>query len=142
MSWHDALLPGDLRGRRSARDWAVDVVMWLIAVVVGVAVFADSAGRHSAVMALADLTLGLVSLAALWWRRSRPDRVGVLATAAAIVSACAAGPALIAGFNVALRGSRRGILAVVGLSAISAFASPRSIPPATPTPPTSSSARC
>ena len=121
--WQNALLPGELRenpdGRRSMRDWIVDVLMFLIAVGVGILVFADTEDAHGELAALGDLVAGVVALIALGWRRSRPTAVGVFTTALAVVSAFAAGPALIAGFNIALRGSRRGILAVVGASGVS-----------------------
>ena len=54
----------------------------------------------------------------LWWRRSHPDEIGIATTIVSAVSAAAGGPALIAAFNVALRGSRGGIRAVVLLSLI------------------------
>ncbi|MDX6677558.1 MAG: hypothetical protein QOE31_1610 [Solirubrobacteraceae bacterium] len=121
--WHNALLPGALRenpdGRRSARDWLVDILMLLIAVGVGLFVLLDSWSEHGQAMALVDIALGVVSLVALWWRRSHPAAVGVLTAAASVISGLAGGPALIAGFNVALRGSRRAILAVVALTAVS-----------------------
>src|SRR4051794_4652866 len=112
--WHDTLLPGDLRdgdaGRRSARDWLVDVAMWLIAAAIGLAAFAPTASHHGPALGLLDFGLGVVALVALWWRRSRPGAVGALAAGASIVSAWAGGAAVIAGFNVALRGARREIL--------------------------------
>jgi hypothetical protein len=56
---HDALLPGELRddprGRRSARDWVVDVVMYLIAVGVGLAVLLDTWKLHGHWMAGLDI---------------------------------------------------------------------------------------
>jgi signal transduction histidine kinase len=132
--WHDALLPGELRdgptGRRSARDWLVDVLMYVIAVGVGVVVLADSWEQHSDWMLLLDVGLGLAALVLLWWRRARPTAVGVATAAASIVSGLAAGPALLGAFNVALRGSRRGILAVVGVTALVVVLFPLIYPPA------------
>ncbi len=126
--WHHALLPGALRdhpdGRRSARDWLVDVAMLVIAVTVGVLLLMDTWSEHGDAMAFVDIALGVVSVVALWWRRSHPAAVGVLTTAASVIAAGAGGPALIAGFNVALRGSRRAILAVLALTAASTFAFP------------------
>jgi signal transduction histidine kinase len=120
--WHDALLPGELRddpkGRRSARDWLVDVVMYLVAAGVGIAVLLDSWKQHGDWALLLDIALGLAAFVPLWWRRARPNAVGAITAAASIVSGLAAGPALLGAFNVALRGSRRGILVVVGLSAV------------------------
>ena len=53
---------------------------------------------------------------AIWFRRSHPLAVGVIAGAMSLVSGVAGGPALVALFNVAVRGSRRAILAVVALA--------------------------
>jgi len=126
--WHQPLLPGELRenpdGRRSARDWIVDVLMYVIAVGVGAGVLADSWEEHGETMVFVDIGLGIACLIAIWWRRSHPALVGVLTTAAGIVSGLAAGSALIAGFNVALRGSFRAILAVLGVTACSIFIFP------------------
>jgi signal transduction histidine kinase len=126
--WHHALLPGALReqpdGRRSARDWLVDLLMLVIAVGVGLFVLLEAWSEHGAALGLVDIALGVAALVALWWRRSHPGVVGALATAASVVSGLAAGPALIAGFNVALRGSRRAILAVVALTAVSTLVFP------------------
>jgi signal transduction histidine kinase len=131
--WHDALLPGELRddpkGRRSARDWLVDVLMYLIAVGVGIAVLLDTWKQHGDWALLLDIALGLAAFVALWWRRARPDAVGAITAAASIVSGLAAGPALLGAFNVALRGSRRGILAVVGLSGAVVVLFPLIYPP-------------
>jgi signal transduction histidine kinase len=126
--WHNALLPGALRenpdGRRSARDWLVDIGMLAIALGVGLFVLLDSWSEHGQAMALVDIAFGVVALVALWWRRSHPAAVGVLTAAASVISGLAGGPALIAGFNVALRGSRRAILAVVALTAVSILVFP------------------
>lgn len=126
--WHHALLPGALRehhdGRRSARDWLVDAAMLAIAVGVGLFVLLDSWSEHGQAMALVDIALGAASLVALWWRRSHPAAVGVLTAAASVISGLAGGPALVAGFNVALRGSRRAILAVIAFTAMSILVFP------------------
>jgi signal transduction histidine kinase len=131
--WHNPLLPGDLRdnpdGSRSARDWVVDIVMYLIAFGVGIAVAADTWDEHGHLMMLVDIVLGVACLILLWWRRSRPGRIGVLTAAASIVSAFAAGPALVAGFNVALRGTRREIGAVVAVTAAAIVLFPVVYPP-------------
>jgi signal transduction histidine kinase len=131
--WHNPLLPGELRenpdGRRSARDWVVDALMYLIAIGVGIAVAVDTWDVHGELMMLVDLGLGVACLIALWWRRSHPGRIGVLTAAASIVSGLAAGPALVAGFNVALRGTRREIGAVVAATAAAIVLFPLVYPP-------------
>jgi signal transduction histidine kinase len=120
--WHNALLPGELGehpdGRRSLRDWLVDALMLLIALGLSAAVLGETEDSHSESLMAVDLLLGVVCFVALWWRRSHPGTVGVLTVAASLISAAAAGPATVATFNVALRGSRRALLAVVALSAI------------------------
>jgi signal transduction histidine kinase len=131
--WHNPLLPGELRehpdGRRSARDWVVDVLMYLIAIGIGIAVAVDTWDVHGELMMLIDLVLGVACLIALWWRRSYPGGIGVLTAAASIVSGLAAGPALVAGFNVALRGTRREIVAVVAVTAAAIVLFPVVYPP-------------
>jgi signal transduction histidine kinase len=120
--WENALLPGELRehsdGSRSARDWIVDALMYIIAITVGALALADTWDEHSDVMVSVDIALGVIALVALWWRRSHPGEVAVLITAFSAISGAAAGPGIIAGFNVALRGTRSEILTVVGVTVI------------------------
>jgi signal transduction histidine kinase len=120
--WHNALLPGELGdnpdGRRSARDWIVDVLMAIVAIVVGALVLADTWGEHSDAMAAIDIVLGVVALVSLWWRRSHPAAVGLLTATLSAISGAAQGPGLIGGFNIAVRGTRREIAAVVAVTAI------------------------
>jgi signal transduction histidine kinase len=134
--WHHALLPGELRddpdGRRSARDWIVDALLYLIAFGIGIAVLADNWDEHGDVMLIVDVVLGVASLIALWWRRSHPGTVGVVTAAASIVSATAAGPWAVATFNVALRGTRREIVTVLAVTAVSIQLFPRIYPSGEP----------
>jgi signal transduction histidine kinase len=127
--WHLQLLPGELRdqpdGRRSARDWIVDVTMYVLAIGIGAVALGDSWSEHSTALLVVDITLGLICLVLLWWRRSHPDEIAIVATIAGVVSGFAAGPGLIAGFNVALRGSRAAIKAVVLLSLVAIQIYPR-----------------
>jgi hypothetical protein len=59
---HDALLPGELRddpkGRRSARDRLVDVLMYVIALGVGLVVLLDSREQHGDWTLLLDIGSG------------------------------------------------------------------------------------
>jgi signal transduction histidine kinase len=127
--WQNALLPGELRddsdGGRSARDWIVDLLMYAIAFGAGVGVLADSWEEHSDTLVFVDIVLGVVCLVSLWWRRSHPGAVGTLAAIAGAASASAAGPGLIAGFNVALRGTRREIIRVIAISVVAIQVYPR-----------------
>jgi signal transduction histidine kinase len=118
--WQRMLLPGELRGgadgRRSARDWAVDVVMYAVAAGASTLVLASTWSDHGTLAAVLDLALGAVCFVALWFRRAHPVAVGVIACGASIVSGAAGGPALIALFNVAIRASRPAILAIAALA--------------------------
>jgi signal transduction histidine kinase len=121
--WQRMLLPGELRdgarGRRSARDWVVDVAMYAIAAGLSALVLGATAGDHSDLAMAVDLALGAVAFVALWFRRSHSLAVGVTTGICSVASAAAGGPALIALFNVAIRASRRAILAIVGLALVS-----------------------
>ena len=118
--WQRMLLPGELRdgarGRRSARDWVVDLAMYAIAAGLSALVIGATASDHSDLEFVIDFVLGAVAYVAIWFRRSHPLAVGVIAGALSLVSGVAGGPALVALFNVAVRGSRRAILAVVALA--------------------------
>jgi signal transduction histidine kinase len=116
----DGLLPGELRdtpdGRRSARDWIVDAALFLLAAALGLAILDETWPEHSALGAVVDVVAGIVSLAALWLRRSRPVAVAVFTLVVALFSGLAAGASLVALFNAALRASRRSFAWIVALS--------------------------
>jgi signal transduction histidine kinase len=118
--WQRMLLPGELRGgadgRRSARDWVVDLVMYGVAIGLSTLVLASTWSDHSGPALAVDFALGAVSFVALWFRRSHPLAVGVIAGSASLVSGAAGGPALLALFNVAIRASRPAILGMAALA--------------------------
>ncbi len=116
------MLPGGLLeepgAKRSARDWIVDVTIFVLALAIGVFVFADSEDQHSPELAFWDLLLGAVALVSLWWRRRWPLAVALIAIIPGAVSAFAAGAGLAAYFNIAIRGTRREIVAITALSIV------------------------
>jgi signal transduction histidine kinase len=118
--WQRMLLPGELRGgvdgRRSARDWVVDVVMYAVAIGLSAVVLVNTWSDHGPLALVVDFALGAVAFVALWFRRSYPIAVGVITGAATLVSGAAGGPALLALFNVALRASRRAILGIAAIA--------------------------
>jgi signal transduction histidine kinase len=118
--WQRMLLPGELRdgarGRRSARDWVVDLAMYAIAAGTSALVLGATASDHSGLAIAVDLALGAVSFVALWFRRSHPVAVGVITGVCSLASATAGGPALLALFNVAIRASRRAIAGMCALA--------------------------
>jgi signal transduction histidine kinase len=118
--WQRMLLPGELSGgvdgRRSARDWVVDVVMYGVAFGTSTLVLASTWSDHSSLALAVDFALGAVSFVALWFRRSHPVAVAAITGGASLISGAASGPALLALFNVAIRASRRAILAIAALA--------------------------
>ncbi len=118
--WQRHLLPGDVLhapgGRRSTRDWIVDVVMFVLSVALGAFVLADSWAVHGSVEAMVDIAIGAVACLSLWLRRSHPVGVAVLTVVCATVAAAAAGASLAALFNLAIRGSLRAVTAVTALT--------------------------
>jgi signal transduction histidine kinase len=126
--WQWMLLPGGYgflpEGRRTARDWVVDVTLSLIAIGIGSLALASTWESHSAMSVAVDLAIGAAAWGGLWMRRSHPFALAVLACLASIISASAAGPATIAAFNGALRCTRRQVAVVVLLGLGSAVFSP------------------
>jgi signal transduction histidine kinase len=126
--WQRLLLPSAMleepRGRRSVRDWIVDVTMFVLALGIGVLVLQDTWSDHSDVQAVLDIVLGAVAALSLWWRRSHPAAVGAFAGALSLVSALANGAGVMAFFNAALRTSGRTLAALVGLAIVNSLVFP------------------
>ncbi len=100
------------RIRRSRRDWAVDGLLFLLAVGFTVLTFFDGLDRHLGSVPLAvDVTLGGLSCLGVWLRRRWPVGFAVTAIVFSVYSTAASGVALIALFTVAVYRP----LAVVGL---------------------------
>jgi signal transduction histidine kinase len=126
--WQRSLLPAGLYeasdGKRSVRDWLVDMWMCLIAIAIGVALLGSTWDEHSGVGYAVDIALGAASLAALWFRRSHPTAVGVGTGLAAIVSGAAGGPGLIALFNAAVRAPFRALAVIAGIGVVNSVVFP------------------
>lgn len=133
--WSRHLLPGTMvdgpDARRSLRDWAVDVLIMLVSLGIGVIALhgtrtepaPPSAGHPgTAILALPvllDIALGIASLVALWDRRRHPVGVAVFVITASVFSALSAGAALAVLFNAVLRCDRR-TLAWIALGSLAA----------------------
>jgi signal transduction histidine kinase len=119
MTTRRHMLPGALLeepgAKRTGRDWLVDATLFLLAAGIGGVVYGASQDEHSDLGTLFDVAAGVIGWIALWWRRRRPVAVAVLTLGLSAFSAFVGGAALIALFNVALRGSRR---ALVGTTAL------------------------
>jgi signal transduction histidine kinase len=118
--WQRVLLSSGLLeqagGRRTVRDWIVDVAIFAIAVVSGTFVLASTWDRHSTAVAVLDIFLGTVACAALWRRREQPVTVALLAVTLSSVSALAAMATLPAVFNAAIRVPLRTLAAIAALA--------------------------
>jgi signal transduction histidine kinase len=118
--WQRFLLPGAMvgapDGRRSPRDWVVDVAMFVLAAGIGALVLEDSWKDHSELTAVLDIVVGTIACLTLWLRRRHPVEVAVFTITASAFSALAAGPALMATFNAAIRASIRALAGIVALT--------------------------
>jgi signal transduction histidine kinase len=126
--WQRSLLPAGLmdggEGRRSPGDWVVDLLATALALALGTALLAVTWDDHSETLRVVDVVLGLLSIAALWLRRSYPAAVGVGTNAAAVLSGMAGAAGLIALYGVAHRSSWRVIATASALSATTAVVYP------------------
>jgi signal transduction histidine kinase len=122
-TWQRPLLPGELLeapgGRRSARDWVVDVALFGVAVVIGVLGLSSITADRSDAGIVIDFIVGTAVCATLWVRRRYPVEVAVVAVVVAAFFAMAGGAALVAVFNAAIRASRRALVAIVALTLVS-----------------------
>ncbi|MES1194000.1 MAG: histidine kinase [Solirubrobacterales bacterium] len=118
--WQRPLLPAALLAepgaRRTPRDWLVDALMYAVSGAFGVAVLGTTAGPRSDVIIGIDIAAGLVAFAALSFRRRRPAEVAVVVAVLSCFSALAAGAALVALFNAALRLEPRGLAGIAALN--------------------------
>jgi signal transduction histidine kinase len=134
--WQLALLPAGLyeasSGRRSARDWSVDVAMFFLSAALGALVLAEVWSHRGDLANVIDFAIGSVACLGLWLRRSRPVAVAVLAVVASALFAMAAGGALAAMFNLAIRAPRRTLVPVAALAVLASAIFPLVNPGAGP----------
>jgi signal transduction histidine kinase len=118
--WQHHLLPGTMvdgpGAGRSLRDWAVDALVTVVALGIGVLALHDTWPEHGTIARVLDLVLGVASLAALWDRRRHPVGVAAFVIPASTVSALAGGAGLVVLFNAAIRCDRRSLGWIVGAS--------------------------
>ncbi|MEU2871112.1 histidine kinase [Streptomyces olivoreticuli] len=106
--------------RRTARDWAVDIVCLAFAALVGLLAADDAQAAAVPDWALlADQIAGAAACAALWLRRRWPTELTVALAAVSAVTPCAAGAMLVAAFTVAVHRPFRAVAVAGGLAMIS-----------------------
>jgi signal transduction histidine kinase len=124
----NSLLPAELHeepsGRRSARDWLVDVHLFVFAIIAGAIALGETWSERGTAALVVDFALGTLALVAIWFRRSHPVAVAVFAVAASGVSGLAGGAGLVALFNAALRAPRRSFGPIVAIALLAAVAYP------------------
>ncbi|MEU5133199.1 histidine kinase [Streptomyces californicus] len=116
----DPELPADrLRGRRTVRDWAVDITAFLIAAGIGLlALGTIEADETTAdVVVFVDSVVGAVACCALWLRRRWPVGLAVALTVLSAVEPVAAGALLVALFSLAVHRPFKPV-AIVGALAL------------------------
>jgi signal transduction histidine kinase len=124
--WQRSLLPGSMvdgpGAGRSLRDWAVDALVTVVALGLGVASLRATRDQHGSAAIVLDLVLGVASLAALWDRRRHPVGVAAFVIPASIFSALAGGAGLVVLFNAAIRCDRRQLTWIVVASFVASIA--------------------
>ena len=109
--WQRRLLPGSMvdgpGAERSLRDWAVDALVTVVALGLGVLAMHDTWHQHGVFLRTADIVLGVASTVALWDRRRHPVGVAAFVIPASAISALAGGAGLVVLFNAAIRCGRR-----------------------------------
>ncbi|MGV9597328.1 sensor histidine kinase [Streptosporangium sandarakinum] len=110
--------------RRSPRDWAVDLLLFLLAVVFGLVMSEMRLGvypRPEKWVFHLDQVAGALGCAALWLRRRRPVGLAVALTALSTFSETVGGAMLAALFTVAVHRPPRTTSAVFSLSLVAAL---------------------
>src|SRR3954454_15240318 len=101
----EVLVPAEgSRHRRSRRDWFVDSVFFLLALLIGVLVlgYVDKQENPSEALLFVDITAGLIGCGLLWVRRRWPVHVAVVLALMGAFSAFSAGAGAVALFPVAV----------------------------------------
>ncbi len=114
------LVPEHRDGKRTTRDWVVDWLCFLIALVVGTLVYAD-AHNHTDLpewFAALDGLVGVAACFSLWMRRRWPFGLALVLTLLSIVFSGVGGAAAIALFTVAVHEPFRRAAPIAVLGAV------------------------
>jgi signal transduction histidine kinase len=130
--WRQWLLPGALReredGRRSPRDWFVDVLGFLIALVLGMYLLDATEDHHSELAMLGEVVIGTLACGALWLRRRWPFGVALATGLASILFIAPGGAAAVATFCAVIRVPWRQVVLLTALGVTTAAVIPAIYP--------------
>lgn len=111
------------QSRRSTRDWIVDSVIFVLAILFGLSVWTDSKDTLSShLLAELDLWSGLALCLTLWFRRRWPVQLALIASVVSTFSDTASGPTLVLVMSVAIYRPWRITALVFGINLLSLLA--------------------
>ena len=98
------LIPEETGSRRSTRDWVVDTLIFIVALLGGLLIFDDVHSRNSFPewFIAVDMLVGAASCIALWWRRRYPVALAAAMVVAGAFSSAAGAAAALAFFSLAV----------------------------------------
>ena len=112
--------PSGGRARRTVRDWIVDSLAFLAALLIGLLAFTDTASsavhHQPAWLLVTDGAVAVVACVSLWWRRRWPVHIAVITALVSVVSGGSGGPAAVAMFTVAVHRRTSTAFAVAALN--------------------------
>ena len=116
--------PPDTAGPRTARDWSVDVIGFVIAAALGALALGtavnDTANSLTSAQVALDAVLGFLCCLSLWWRRRWPFGVALICVLLGTFSTSGTVAGLLALASLAIHRQVRPVLAVALLSVPSA----------------------
>jgi signal transduction histidine kinase len=113
------LVPDGERRGRTTRDWVVDSLAFVLAVLVGLVVFGEARQDNDFpewFIAL-DLLCGTAACIALWWRRRWPVELAIALVVVGTLASSSGGAAAVALFTVAVHRPFR-VVAPIALAAV------------------------
>ncbi len=109
----------DAAGPRTGRDWAVDVVAFVVAVGLGALTLSpalhDSANPLTTTQIVVDVACGSLCCVSLWWRRRWPIAVALVSVVLGTFSTSATIPGLLALSSLAVHRHARPVLLIAAL---------------------------
>jgi signal transduction histidine kinase len=106
---------------RSARDWAVDVVMFAVVCMAMVSGSFTDHRMDSPALFVGSVVLGVAACLSLWLRRRNPLGVALVSAFALVFSTAAVGAAFMTLFTVAIHCRPRRAVQIVGVLAVAVF---------------------